>query len=135
MAQTKQNDGSHVGVQRLVLTPSLADSISEMDQHTDGWPWYWFSYGEKCYVFAVASAFPQHEGDEFPRPGSQLQPYETDARVWIGENGTAMLLDQTIASIEKQNGDSICQFIAEAHAALCGKSISAAIERDGRVRA
>ncbi len=37
------------------LRLKLREAIEDIEQHTDGWPWYWFSCGEKCYVFVVAS--------------------------------------------------------------------------------
>ncbi len=96
----------------------LQTAIDDVDRCTDGWPWYWLSYGEKCYAFAVVSAFPEEDGDPIPRPGSRLDPHPTEEQTWVGINGTSMLIDQQIASIEQQNGDAICRFIAMAHAEL-----------------
>jgi len=92
--------------------------IEAMCNQTDLLPWYWYSYGEKCYAFATVEAFPVNEGDEYPKPGTQLQPHETDSNLWIGENGVSMFIESEIANIESQNGDTICSFIAMAHAQL-----------------
>jgi len=95
---------------------TLEQAIREMRNHTDLWPWYWLSYGEKCYAFATVEAFPAVEGDPFPEPGTELRP-DTEGE-WIGENGTKMIINETIAEIERQNGDTICRFLATAHARL-----------------
>ncbi len=97
--------------------------IKAMENHTDLNPWYWISYGEKCYAFAVIEAITKNSGDKIPKPGTQLQPDEDDMKVWIGENGTEMLIEEWIVEIERQNGDTICQFIAAAHAHFLGKII------------
>jgi hypothetical protein len=95
----------------------------DMMNHTELNPWYWISYGEKCYAFAVVAAFPLIESDPYPTFGTQLSPDENDTKVWIGDNGTKMLIDETIANIEQQNGDTICKFIAAAHAHFMGKTM------------
>lgn len=103
---------------------TLESAIEDIRNHTDGWPWYWVAYGEKCYAFAVVEAYPEDEDWDFPRPGSQLglDPYG-DGRFLIGENGTRMFVEREISNIEHQCGDAICKFIAEAHAALVTPSI------------
>ena len=88
--------------------------IKDMRNHTDLWPWYWMSYGEKCYAFATVEAYPVNEGDPVPKPGTELS-MNSDGQ-WIGENDTEMIIESEIASIESQNGDVICRFIAAAHA-------------------
>jgi len=104
----------------LVVPPSLREAIERVKNRTDGWPWYWLSYGEKCYAFAVVEAFPVDEGDDAPHGGTRLTPHEDDAHLWVGENGTLMLMGENMASIEEQYGDAVCAFIAQAHTALCG---------------
>jgi hypothetical protein len=94
----------------------LRRAFVEMENHTDGHSWYWLSYGEKCYAFAVAAAFPFNEQDEYPPAGTYLTPHETDEQLWVAENGVEMMTDESIASIERQNGDVICKFIAQAYA-------------------
>lgn len=98
------------------MSNELRERWDDMDAQTDGWPWYWLSYGEKCYAYAVVTAFPLNESDEAPPAGTQLEPHETMERAWVGENGVAMLVDDHIANIERQNGASICRFIAQAWA-------------------
>jgi hypothetical protein len=36
----------------------------------------------------------------------------------LRREGTKMIINETIAEIERQNGDTICQFLATAHARL-----------------
>jgi len=92
--------------------------IKNMINHTDLNPWYWISYGEKCYAFATVEAFPLREKDPYPKPGSQLVPDNGADGEWVGENGVSMIIESEIANIEAQNGDTICSFIAAAHAKL-----------------
>lgn len=100
----------------------MADAMKklwdELENHTDGWNWYWLSYGEKCYAFAVVTAFPVDESDDakMPPAGGRLEPHESKEQVWVGENGTEMLIDDWLCSIEQQSGDTICRFIAGAFA-------------------
>lgn len=96
----------------------IGQVIESVRNQTDLWPWYWFSYGEKCYAFVCSEAFPVDENDPYPTPGTELRADMENQRQWIGENGTKMLLGQTIANIEQQNGGTICRFIALAHAHL-----------------
>ncbi|MAE81258.1 MAG: hypothetical protein CMB80_00875 [Flammeovirgaceae bacterium] len=105
------------------ISVDLSISIEEMRNHTDLWPWYWLSYGEKYYAFATVSAFPCRESDPYPRPGTELKPHETKDNIWVGENGTEMIIDDWITNIEQQNGDVICRFIALAHWHLLEKDI------------
>ena len=99
--------------------------IEDMKKHTDLWPWYWRSVGEKCYAFDVVEAYPLHELAPIPEPGSQLVLDEDEHGdlIWVGENGTHMIIENYIAEIEQQNGDTICSFIAAAHAHLIGKEL------------
>ena len=94
--------------------------IEEMEKYTDLVPWYWRVVGEKCYAFDVVEAFPVRESDPIPEPGSQLELGESDSDkiIWVGENGTHMIIEGYIAGIDRQNGDTICCFIAAAHAHL-----------------
>jgi len=100
------------------FNPSLMESIKAVQNRTDGWPWYWLSYGEKCYAFAAVEAYPANEGDAIPQPGTRLEPHEEEETLWVGENGTAMEVGCFMAEHEAQNGDAICRFIAQAHAVL-----------------
>ena len=90
--------------------------IDDMKNYTDGWPWYWFSYGQGEYMFATVEAYPEKDGDPFPEPGSQLT-FDDESRL-VDSNGTVMVVESNIAVVERQNGDTICEFIAKAHAAL-----------------
>ena len=96
----------------------MDDLIEKMCDHTDLYPWYWLSYGEKCYGFAVVEAFPVKNDAKYPKPGSQLHPHEENVKLWVGENGAEMIIETWISSIEQQSGDVICSFIAAAHAQL-----------------
>lgn len=101
------------------IPSELQLAIEDVRNRTDCWPWYWIAYGEKCYAFACVEAYPAEESDPYPRPGSQLGfDGESDGRLLIGENGTKMIVEREIASIEHQCGDAVCKFIAESHAAL-----------------
>ena len=88
----------------------------DLMSHTDGWPWYWLGYGEKCYCFATVSAFPLDENAQAPQAGTRLEQHETKENVWVGINGVEMLIDDHIAGSEQQCGDVICWFIAAAWA-------------------
>ena len=94
--------------------------IEAMANHTDCNPWYWLSYGEKCYAFACVEAITLKAGDEYPKHGTRLEPHEDKDHVWVGENGTEMMINEWIADVERQNGDTICAFIAGAYAKLMG---------------
>ena len=92
-----------------------------MRENTDNWPWYWLSYGEKCYAFAVVSALPVEEeqtAEALSEAGTQLQPHPVNERSWITDNGIEMMTMDHIANIERQSGGTICRFIAEAHTHL-----------------
>ena len=89
--------------------------LNDLCNHTDLNPWYWLSYGEKCYAFAVVEAYPEKMDQPFPTPGSELIPDNGNPGAWVGENGVAMIIDTRIADIEQQNGGVICKFIAAAH--------------------
>ena len=91
---------------------------TELENRTDGWNWYWLSYGEKCYAFAVVTAFPLEESDDeaMPPAGTVLVPDMDQERVYVGVNGTKMLIDDWLVNVERQNGDAICKFIAGAFA-------------------
>lgn len=103
---------------KLFASPPLVAACDGLARHTDMWPWYWIAYGEKCYAFATVSAFPVDESKAFPTPGTRLDPHETNREWWIGENGTEMIIDATIATQENQQGDTICEFIAMSHAEI-----------------
>ena len=90
----------------------MKPAIEAMLTRTDCYPWYWYSYGEKCYAFGVVEAIPQNEFDEPPEPGTRLTLI--DGKLF-GVNGTEMCTMDGIAQIERQNGDVICEFIAKAH--------------------
>ena len=99
----------------------LEELTEKIKNETDLWPWYWYAYGEKCYGFSTVEAYPAKEENPFPDPGSQLTM--NDNGKWIGENGVEMIIESEIANIEQQNGDTICSFIAGAHAHLIGKDL------------
>jgi hypothetical protein len=88
--------------------------IKNMIKQTECLPWYWLSCGEKCYAFSTVEAYPLNENDPMPEPGTQLSMNENGD--WIGSNDVKMVIESEIASVEKQNGDTICSFIAAAHA-------------------
>ena len=98
-------------------------AIFDMANRTDCWPWYWLSWGEKGYGFAVVEAFPVKDEDPAPEPGSQLK---MDEGKWMGHNGVEMIIESTISELEQQNGDTICRFIAKAHGHLMGSHLWAA---------
>jgi len=100
--------------------------IQGMIKHTDLFPWYWISYGEKCYAFEVVEAFPANENDRYPKPGTQLY-YNDECKVQ-DEDGVEMMVNKSITTIEEQCGDVVCKFIAEAHTYLLGKEISKLIK-------
>jgi len=60
-------------------------------------------------------------GQPYPDPGSKLEMHDSDPDLWVGSNGVEMLIESFISNIEQQNGDSICSFIAKAHATHMGK--------------
>lgn len=95
--------------------------IAELLNHTDLYPWYWIAYGEKSYGFAVVEAYPLKDGQPYPTPGSKLELHHDDPKLWVGDNGIEMVIDSFISDIERQNGDSICSFIAKAHATHMGE--------------
>ena len=88
----------------------------ELKRRTDGHNWYWLSYGETCYAFAVVTAFPIEKDGASPPAGGRLDRSMDEARVWLSEDGTRMLTDDWIANVEQQNGDCVCKFIAQAFA-------------------
>lgn len=100
------------------MTQTLDEAIENIREHTDLNPWYWLSGGEKDYVFACVSAFPLDASAKIPKGGTQLVPHLTKKNIWIAEDGTEMIIDESIATIERQNGDVICQFISIAHTEL-----------------
>lgn len=95
---------------------SFQDTWRDLQNHTDGWNWYWLSYGEKCYAFACVTAFPLNEGVSLPPAGTRLELHQDKENVWVAEDGTEMLVDDQIANVERQNGDVICRFLAAAYA-------------------
>jgi hypothetical protein len=98
------------------LETVLKKHVTELVNHTDLHPWYWMSYGDGCYAFAVVAAYPSEFGAEYPEPGSKLEIHDPEKGLWIGSNGVVVEIDSFISDIEAQNGDSICSFIAAAHA-------------------
>lgn len=93
----------------------LKAAWEEMQCQTDGWNWYWMSYGEKCYAFATVTAFLVADEGQLPPSGTRLEMGDRE-REWIAEDGSRMIIDEQIAAIEQQNGDVICKFIALAYA-------------------
>jgi len=97
--------------------------VSDMKNYTDCNPWYWVSYGEKCYGFGVVEAYPYEESEAYPAPGTQLI-YNDDGN-WEGDNGVEMTVNSWIATFESQNGDIVSHFIAAAHAHHMGDVLTA----------
>jgi hypothetical protein len=91
-------------------------AFKEMSDRTDGWNWYWLSYGEKCYAFATVTAFTVADDAPTPPSGGRLVPHQDKVCVWVAEDGTEMYVDEHIANVERQSGDVICRFIAVAFA-------------------
>lgn len=89
--------------------------IEKMVKHTDMNNWYWLSYGEKCYAFAVVSAFPVEGNKLHPKGGGELTPHFEKVDVWTTEDGIEMYVDEFIVEKESQNGNTICSFIAQAY--------------------
>lgn len=107
----------------VVMTPSLVKATNDMLDRVDFDRWYWYSYGEKCYAFAVDCCIP--EDDDV----SEERTPEAGSRLWFDENGKLvgenaagetirMMLYEGIMTAERQNGDAICKFVAESHAAM-----------------
>ena len=89
--------------------------IQNMINNTDMNNWYWLSYGEKCYAFAVVSAYPVEDNVPCPQGGGELTPHFEKEYVWLTECGVEMYVDEFIAERESQNGNTICRFIAQAY--------------------
>lgn len=104
------------------MNTDLDNAIKDIRTHTDGNPWYWLSCGEKDYAFACVSAITLDSNAPTPKGGTRLIPHHMKENIWLAEDGTEMIVDESIALIERQNGDTICQFIAIAHTALVGTS-------------
>jgi len=103
----------------------MNDIIERMKTETDNYPWYWYSYGEKCYGFAVVSAIPADS--KFDRlakeeSGTKLKQIPGSDK-WFTDSGIEMCIVDGIAQIENQQGDIICQFIAEAYAELIARKV------------
>lgn len=103
------------------MNAELEKATKDILTHTDGNPWYWLSYGEKDYAFACVSAITLNNDVPIPKGGTRLMPHPSKPNIWLAENGTEMIVDESIAAIERQNGDTICQFIAIAHTVLIGQ--------------
>ena len=98
----------------------MDDIIQKMIQNTDMNPWYWLSYGEKCYAFAVASAHPVDDNIPCPKGGGELTPHFEKEHIWLTENNVEMYIDEFIVERESQNGSTICSFIAQTYTKLMG---------------
>ena len=109
---------------------NMEEYVKKIIRQTDLYPWFWLSYGEKCYAFAVVSAFQVDSKLPMPKYGSELEPHEEQPGVWVGENGTEMMVDQWIAEVEEQNGAAICSFIAAAHAYFLGAEMDAVYKKE-----
>jgi len=96
----------------------MDDIIEKMIKHTDMNPWYWLSYGEKCYAFAVVSAYPVDDNKSHPKGGGHLIPDHEKEHVWLSKDGTEMYIDEFIVERESQDGGTICSFIAQAYTEL-----------------
>lgn len=100
----------------------IKPAIESVLNNTEGHPWYWYKYGEKCEVYAVVEAIPLNEYDDVPEPGTMLQWHPEKERVLVGNNGTKMTIMDDIATNENSNGGVICEFIARVHHELVGCS-------------
>lgn len=96
----------------------MDDIIKKMAEHTDMNHWYWLSYGEKCYAFAVASAHPVDDNVVHSKGGGELVPDNEKKHVWLTEDGTEMYIDEFIVERESQDGNTVCSFIARAYTEL-----------------
>ena len=100
------------------------EMIEEMKCHTDLYPWYWYSYGDGEYAFSVVEAWPVDENVDYPEPGTELEMDKNGN--WCGRDGQVMFIEREISNQEHQNGDTICKFIAMAHAHFMKDSIKEA---------
>lgn len=112
----------------IALRNPIQDRINEaadnLRRHTDCWPWYWLSYGEKCYAFAVVSAIRAEKGDRWAQPGTELTETENG---FVGENGEEMIVMDWVLTCEMQAGDDICRFVALSHYQALKKGIDMTI--------
>ena len=97
----------------------LQQAFEEMNRNLDGWNWYWLSYGEKCYAFAVVTAYPLDDDGPSAPAGCRLEPHPDKQKVWVGPAGEEMEVDQWLMEVEEQSGDNICEFVALAYAHCC----------------
>lgn len=104
------------------VTEKLAKALSDLQNLTDCFCWYWYSYGEKSYGFAVVSAITarQEDEDRAPANGSELRFNEDRDLIGTGTDGSEvpMVSIDSIATIECADGGPVCRFIAAAYAAL-----------------
>jgi hypothetical protein len=82
--------------------------VAELDSDSDCQTWAWFSYGEKCYAYAVVQAVPLDEDDDTPVVG-RLEPHPEDAMVWVDESGRKCITLEPVFNAEHQNGGIECE--------------------------
>lgn len=112
-----------------MIHAEIEHRLEQMSKSQD-FGWYWASFGEKCYCFGVVTAFPLSKEDEDKTPlVCRLEPHPEKDRVWVTEDGVEMLIDDPIASIERQCGGRVCEFIAHAPT-----DIRALLEENKRLR-
>lgn len=120
---TQPTENAKAPEQPIVTSPSLIKAARELFRKSDFDRWYWYSYGEKCYAFAVDCCVPKDENvseERTPAGGSRLW-FDGDGEL-VGKNDAGeiipMMLYEGIMTAERQNGDAVCRFIAEAHEAM-----------------
>lgn len=126
MSDNNDTQQSAVPKQQIVMTPDLERAIERMKTEVDSVPWYWFSFGEKCYAFGLSMCVAKDEADDHrvPRGGSRLWYDEDSDLAGRNEAGETVKMYEyeSLLTVERQEGDAICEFLAVAHTALCQSS-------------
>lgn len=94
---------------------TLKDAFRRMQDQSDGFNWYWLSYGEKCYAYAVVEAVPWDEDATEPPSGGMLKPHPDKDDAWLAEDGTEMMIMEYVVTCEQPRGGAVCEFIAAAY--------------------
>ena len=93
------------------ITTELLDELERLEKAATPGPWAWISYGEKCYAFAVVTAFT----DDDRQVGGYVNPGDP-----LDENEANPVVVDHICSSEDQSGGVDMPFIAAARNALPG---------------
>lgn len=96
----------------------IKKAVKDLITYTDNYPWYWYSYGEKCYAYAVVAAIAQNEDEEpdaLKEAGDELNLVSGKL---FTQTGIEMCVMDHIANIESQQGYEFCKFLALAHTFL-----------------